>query len=152
MWWNLVFAELIFVYIFSSSHSSPPSIEALARISEHENLRISPTDSTSSLNHQMKIESAPLRSDPHLNAAHAPNSTEKGNFNVPIFALHAKGSYYIPLTLDYKTLVPFLQDYDILEVVPGVHNVVLHPVTINVNFHHPSFSPGKYQHEFSNWH
>lgn len=59
----------------------------------------------------------------------------KHNFNVPIFALHAKGSFYIPLTIDYKTLLPFLQSYDLLEVLPSLHNVTLHPVTLNVNFH-----------------
>lgn len=99
----------------------------------------------------MKIETTPPRTDLHTNSPHTRNSVDKGNFNVPIFVLHAKGSYYIPLTLDYKTLVPFLRDYDILEMVPAVHNVVLHPVTINVNFQ-PSFSTGKYKHEFTNWH
>lgn len=62
----------------------------------------------------------------------------KSNFNVPVFVLHAKGSFYVPLTIDYKTLLPYLHNYDLLEVLPSVHNIVLHPVTINVNFQ-PSF-------------
>ncbi|EFA09962.2 transcription factor cwo [Tribolium castaneum] len=122
----------------SSSRSSPPSSELLTRISEHEPSRTSPTESTSSLNH-LKIEPIPrneLR-------PYSPRTSLDKNFNVPIFVLHAKGSYYVPLTIDYKTLLPFLRNYDILEVVPGMHNVVLHPVTINVNFQ-PNYVNGKY--------
>ncbi|XP_044267552.1 transcription factor cwo isoform X2 [Tribolium madens] len=122
----------------NQSRSSPPSSELLTRISEHEPSRISPTESTSSLNH-MKIEPIPrneLR-------PYSPRTSLDKNFNVPIFVLHAKGSYYVPLTIDYKTLLPFLRNYDILEVVPGMHNVVLHPVTINVNFQ-PNYVNGKY--------
>lgn len=80
----------------------------------------------------------------------------KHNFNIPIFALHAKGSYYIPLTIDYKTLLPYLQSYDLLEVLPSLHSVVLHPVTINVNFqqrHHNYDLSTKYKTEYisNNW-
>lgn len=58
----------------------------------------------------------------------------KTNFDVPVFVLHAKGCFYVPLTIDYKTLLPYLQNYNIMEVLPNVQNIVLHPVTINVNF------------------
>lgn len=80
----------------------------------------------------------------------------KPNFSVPIFVLHAKGSYYIPLTIDYNTLAPYLSNYNILDVVPSLHSMVLHPVTINVNFHQ-SISQGvpvatkKYKSE-NGWH
>ncbi|CAH0555518.1 unnamed protein product [Brassicogethes aeneus] len=127
----------------SSSHSSPPSSELCTEASH----RRSPSDSTASTNHieqQARAEVihgySPMIKSPPLT-----------NFNVPIFALHAKGSYYVPLTIDYKTLMPFLQNFNILEVLQPVHSVVLHPVTISVNFQ-PSYSSelnGKYK---SEWH
>ncbi|XP_044744021.1 transcription factor cwo isoform X2 [Chrysoperla carnea] len=89
------------------------------------------------------------------------NSSEKqANFSVPIFVLHAKGSFYIPLTIDYNTLVPYLQNYNILDMLPQGHtNIVLHPVTINVNFQPASVSATintkhqKYKSEMQNdWH
>lgn len=58
----------------------------------------------------------------------------KSNFNVPIFVLHAKGSFYVPLTIDYYTLAPFLQNYNLLDLHTSMQNLVLHPVTINVKF------------------
>nr|ALT07181.1 bHLH transcription factor Hey [Dastarcus helophoroides] len=138
----------------SSSHSSPPSSET-CRISETDNPhRSSPTESTISLNNNLKTE--PIHRGetlaPYLsNRKHQIEA--KNNFNVPIFVLHAKGSYYIPLTLDYKTLLPFLNNYDILESLPAVHNLVLHPVTINVNFQ-PQYANGaanfKYKSEYQN--
>lgn len=105
----------------------------------------------------MKLELPPRNDLQHYspNMKIAPQNEIKHNFNVPIFVLHAKGSYYVPLTIDYKTLLPFLQNYDILEVMP-VHNIVLHPVTINVNFlpnfnHDPTAN--KYKTEYvHNWH
>ncbi|KRT80843.1 HLH domain containing protein [Oryctes borbonicus] len=54
----------------------------------------------------------------------------QNNFNVPVFVLHSKGTFYVPLSIDYQTLLPFLHDWDLLEV----HSVLLHPVTINVSF------------------
>nr|CAH7729213.1 unnamed protein product [Callosobruchus chinensis] len=164
----------------SSSHSSPPSSEPYTRISDSDNTmttatttthRRSPSDSTLS-NKRLKVE--PARSDnAQRYSPNIRNPSLKHNFNVPIFVLHAKGSYYVPLTIDYKTLLPFLQNFDILEVMPTVHNVVLHPVTINVNFLPPNFATeiangvtngvsngvtngipnGKYKSEFgNNWH
>jgi hypothetical protein len=132
----------------SSSRSSPPSSELLTRISEHESSRISPTESNSSLNQMKVVESIP-RNELRPYSPTARSVMDKGNFSVPIFVLHAKGSYYIPLTIDYKTLMPYLRNYDILEVVPNMHNVVLHPVTISVNFQ-PSYINGKYKSEYNN--
>lgn len=68
----------------------------------------------------------------NLNAS--PTLDIKSNFSVPIFVLHAKGSFYVPLTVDYNILYPYLNNYDLLELGSGLQNVVLHPVTINVNF------------------
>nr|UQF78879.1 clockwork orange [Gampsocleis gratiosa] len=55
------------------------------------------------------------------------------SFGVPIFALHSKGSFYIPLTLDSDMLGPYLAD---LGHDAENHNMsmALHPVTISVNF------------------
>lgn len=64
----------------------------------------------------------------------SPTLDIKNNFSVPIFVLHAKGSFYVPLTMDYTALLPYLNNYDLLEVGNGLQSVVLHPVTINVNF------------------
>ncbi|UYV69767.1 hypothetical protein LAZ67_7000662 [Cordylochernes scorpioides] len=46
---------------------------------------------------------------------------------VPIFALHPKGTYYIPLTIDMALLNPYLHGYE--DPFP-----ILHPVNISVNF------------------
>ncbi|CAH1974049.1 unnamed protein product [Acanthoscelides obtectus] len=164
----------------SSSHSSPPSSEPYTRISDSDNTttatttthRRSPSDSTLS-NNQLKIEPAARNDHAQRYSPNIKNPSLKHNFNVPIFVLHAKGSYYVPLTIDYKTLLPFLQNFDILEVMPTMHNVVLHPVTINVNFLPSNFAiemtngvtngvsngvsngvqNGKYKSEFgNNWH
>lgn len=50
---------------------------------------------------------------------------------IPIFALHANGAYYIPLTVEQQALLPFISA--LTEKPP--HKAVLHPVTISVNFH-----------------
>ncbi|XP_077285222.1 uncharacterized protein LOC143910568 isoform X2 [Arctopsyche grandis] len=52
---------------------------------------------------------------------------------VPIFALHAKGSFYVPLNIDYESLIPFLGPYDLLDATCLDTNISLHPVTISVN-------------------
>lgn len=61
---------------------------------------------------------------------------------IPIFALHAKGSFYVPLTIDSHLLTPFLTelncDYGISGFPPSV---VLHPVTISVNFNRALMQP-----------
>lgn len=54
------------------------------------------------------------------------------SFAVPIFACHTQG-YYIPLNIDYDTLLPFLGTIDLLnknfsQMPP------LHPISINVNY------------------
>ncbi|CAH1156039.1 unnamed protein product [Phaedon cochleariae] len=140
----------------SMSHSSPPSSEPCHRISDSETHRRSPSDnSTSSTtnnnNNHLKSDLSRNEASQRYSPALKRLSTQH-NFNVPIFVLHAKGSYYVPLTIDYKTLLPFLQNYDILEVLPSMH--VLHPVTINVNFT-PSFNgemSTKYKSECNSWH
>lgn len=130
-----------------SSQCSPPSSEF--RISSESESRISPTGSSVSDNrngrppsrYNIKPENksnvygrySPVNKYSIKNTPN-PSDIDKNNFGVPIFALHAKGSFYIPLTIDYNTLVPFLQHHNVLDVLPNVHNIILHPVTINVNF------------------
>jgi hypothetical protein len=51
--------------------------------------------------------------------------------------LHAKGSFYIPLTIDSEILAPYLAavGFDINGLpVDDPESTVLHPVTISVNF------------------
>lgn len=131
----------------SSSHSSPPSSEAYTRnSSESDNPhRISPVESSGSVNHhkgELIVRNEHMHSYKNPPQSMISSVDVKTNFNVPIFVLHAKGSFYVPITIDYKTLLPFLNNYDILEVLPNVHNIVLHPVTINVNFQ-PHFGGSK---------
>jgi hypothetical protein len=71
-------------------------------------------------NHAMKIRT-PSPSTHQSSASNAPP------FGVPVFALHSKGSFYIPLTIDNEMLAPYMNSFN-------EHNQILHPVTISVNF------------------
>lgn len=51
---------------------------------------------------------------------------------IPIFALHSKGSFYIPLTIDHHILAPFFSEINNMDT--NLSSIVLHPVTISVNF------------------
>lgn len=51
--------------------------------------------------------------------------------SVPIFALHAHGAFYIPLTVDYDALVPYLGDVNLLDKNMAAVKA-LHPVNINI--------------------
>ncbi|KAL1494907.1 hypothetical protein ABEB36_010419 [Hypothenemus hampei] len=133
----------------SSNQSSPPSSEPCTRISESETIHRHTPDDLSTIGIQQKNGDLP-RHD--VVQRLSPNSitvsnTNENNFNVPIFVFHKKGSYYIPLSIDYKTLLPYLQNYNITEATTHV----LHPVTINVNFM-PNFNDfqKKCNYEFNN--
>ncbi|XP_050313297.1 transcription factor cwo isoform X2 [Anthonomus grandis grandis] len=140
----------------SSNHSSPPSSEPCTRIFDTENAmnRQTPPDIHQGHKADPPHSDSIQRLSPTLSSQTA---LSESNFNVPIFVLHTKGSYYIPLTIDYKTLRPYLQNYDIIESVQ-MQNIVLHPVTINVNFVNPNFNNGdhprnnsnKYKYEYNN--
>jgi hypothetical protein len=83
---------------------------------------------------------------PSPDPGHTPQplrSVTNSSYGVPIFALHSKGSFYIPLTLDAEVLAPYLAEIGFGPHVNGLQNgntssvsgsVVLHPVTISVNF------------------
>lgn len=49
---------------------------------------------------------------------------------VPIFALHANGSYYIPLTVN-RDIIPPVLDHALTE---NRSSVIVHPISISVNF------------------
>ncbi|KAL1464339.1 hypothetical protein WDU94_003995 [Cyamophila willieti] len=55
------------------------------------------------------------------------------NHSVAIFALHGDGTFYIPLTVDYASLVPYLGAYNLLRSNRSPP-LVLHPVTLSVSF------------------
>jgi hypothetical protein len=83
---------------------------------------------------------------PSPDLAHTPpqlRSLINPSYGVPIFALHSKGSFYVPLTLDAEVLAPYLAAVGFVPDGNGIQNgstssisgsVVLHPVTISVNF------------------
>jgi len=50
--------------------------------------------------------------------------------SVPIFALHPKGSHYIPLSVTEEVIQPYLHLFDQGSELP----LMLHPITISVNF------------------
>lgn len=138
----------------SSNYSSPPSSngELPARI-------YSESDTTNNIrNYHLKSETktaAPITRSQILNGnQYHPEKykIEIKNFNIPIFVFHAKGSFYIPLTVDYFTLLPFLHNYNLMETFPNVQDIVLHPVSINVSFH-SNCTTVKYKSQFSpTWH
>ncbi|KAF4521446.1 hypothetical protein B566_EDAN010603 [Ephemera danica] len=91
-----------------------------------------PASATSGL-HQIKQRQSP---SPTPHTANDPQSNPSSNcsinsctqnYGVPVFALHTKGSFYIPLTIDNEMLAPYMGAF-------GDHSQVLHPVTISVNF------------------
>lgn len=53
--------------------------------------------------------------------------------DVPIFALHANGSYYIPLTVNRDVISPVL-DNMLLTENRSPSTVIVHPISIAVNF------------------
>ncbi len=63
---------------------------------------------------------------------------------IPMFALHPRGSFYVPLSVDRSVVDPFLDLFDTRDddddasapAAPAAPApaVMLHPVTINVNF------------------
>ncbi|XP_066258114.1 transcription factor cwo-like isoform X1 [Euwallacea similis] len=119
----------------NSNQSSPPCSEACTRISESETTQGQSTPDVMA-NPQHKPGTPQGDAIQRFSPTIAVSNTTETNFDVPIFVLHTKGSYYIPLSIDYKTLVPYLKNYNLIETLPQMQNVVLHPVTINVNFLH----------------
>lgn len=85
-----------------------------------------------------EITTFPLFSKP-INNNNSVTNGHHGSSPVPIFALHAQGRYYVPLTVDYDCLVPYLGNIDLFEkhsplLTPAAPP--LHAININVNFTH----------------
>lgn len=57
-------------------------------------------------------------------------ATEDRPDEVPIFALHADGSYYIPLTINRDIISPMIDSV----IGEDRSSVVVHPISISVNF------------------
>uniref|UniRef100_A0A8D8ZUU5 Hairy and enhancer of split-related protein helt n=1 Tax=Cacopsylla melanoneura TaxID=428564 RepID=A0A8D8ZUU5_9HEMI len=62
-----------------------------------------------------------------------PRRYDGRNHSVAIFALHGDGTFYIPLTVDYASLVPYLGAYSLLRSSRSPP-IALHPVTLSVCF------------------
>ena len=56
-----------------------------------------------------------------------PKEANNDEPSVPIFALNQKGSFYVPLTVDYSIVAPAMDDME-------VTSPAIHPVSIQVNF------------------
>lgn len=59
---------------------------------------------------------------------------------VPIFALHSQSRHYIPLSVDYESLVPYLGGFDLLDKNCNNQMAPCHSININVNFSPPNRS------------
>ncbi|XP_055677130.1 transcription factor cwo isoform X2 [Lutzomyia longipalpis] len=72
----------------------------------------------------------------------APKSTpaRHPHMTVPIFALHSQGTFYVPLSVDYDALVPYLGHADLLEKNYAPH-VPVHPVNIHILATPPAVRP-----------
>ena len=62
------------------------------------------------------------------------NVTDQPTENVPIFALHPKGTYYIPMSIELSLIGSL---FNPPSADPANEEAILHPVTISVNFCHP---------------
>lgn len=81
-----------------------------------------------------------FKSEPHTNGyqifpkPNATNASARFPHNpVPIFALHSQGRHYVPLSVDFESLAPYLDGFDLI----GKNCTQLppcHSVTISVNF------------------
>jgi hypothetical protein len=49
---------------------------------------------------------------------------------VPIFALHANGSYYIPLSVNREVISPMMDN----ALTENRSSVIVHPISISVNY------------------
>jgi len=129
----------------AQSHSSYDSY------SHHDRLMVAPSTRQQSFSSKQDIPKPlvhlpPESLDPHYSSPDIKQSSSPIPFThpgrnlavpkpfgqtLPIFALNAKGSYYIPLSIDSSVIAPFLNLFNDDYVGP------LHPVTISVNFTGP---------------
>ncbi|XP_055903722.1 transcription factor cwo isoform X2 [Eupeodes corollae] len=71
-----------------------------------------------------------------------PTAVASRHFAVPIFALHGHGTYYVPLNIDYNSLVPYLNGINLMDKNYS-GTPVLHPININVDFAPTRHIPNK---------
>ncbi|EDV93112.1 transcription factor cwo [Drosophila grimshawi] len=123
-----------------ASNTNPPRPMGLGREDNKPSFNFSDIKDIKSELHNSSSNSSPLLAK--LSAAGAqlstPSSTTapvppRHSFTVPIFALHGQGNYYVPLNVDYNSLVPYLNGVDLLEK-SYTSMPVVHPININVNF------------------
>ena len=62
------------------------------------------------------------------------NFMDQPTENVPIFALHPKGTFYIPMSIELGLIGSL---FNPPSADPANEEAILHPVTISVNFCHP---------------
>lgn len=108
---------------FTAEHSSSGYISA------------PPTKKSKSSETTAKEEDSPSN-DSHCESRNEYPSDPSRHFDsapcsVAIFALHGDGTYYIPLTVDYSSLAPYLGAYSLRR---SSRSPVLHPVTLSVCF------------------
>lgn len=122
------------------SSSETNSIENITSVSQNSAYRLKNAPEADMPNdveyHQMGQNVPIVRHKKHYNN-HGDKTENKfsklSSVGVPIFALHAKGSFYVPLNIDYDSLIPFLGPYDLLDVTSVDTSISLHPITISVN-------------------
>lgn len=91
-------------------------------------------DETKPTTNGIEFKSEPLANGYMFTKPNTANASARFPHNpVPIFALHSQGRHYLPLTVDYETLVPYLDGIDLIgkncSQMPPCHSV-----TISVNF------------------
>lgn len=150
------------------ARNSTVTLSSVGNLKRHDSETCSIQSSTPSLptsKYPSLTPSPDLAPTPPLPLSSLTNSSH----GVPIFALHSKGSFYIPLTLDAEVLAPYLAAYGCGLDVIGLPNgntssvsgsLVLHPVTISVNFqqanhcrihHHHSRQEGNHCSSIPSW-
>lgn len=91
-------------------------------------------DETKPSTNGIEFKSEPLANGYLFTKPNTANAAARFPHNpVPIFALHSQGRHYLPLTVDYEALVPYLDGIDLIgkncAQMPPCHSV-----TISVNF------------------
>ncbi|XP_029165676.1 transcription factor cwo isoform X1 [Nylanderia fulva] len=108
------------------SHSTPPGTGAVT-------CRPTNYKFKSSIKQRFSAERVKTCSSPVSNSVGLDKPPSSSSHGVPIFALHDAGSFYVPLTVEASLIRPYLS------FIPDTGpDIVLHPVTISVNFNHLS--------------
>lgn len=98
---------------YSTSGEMPPGSKIKIQTPDHQSPALSPYSRTP--DHIPSQSPSPQPTAHHM------------TMGIPIFALHPRGTFYIPLTIDSSLVTPYLEGIE--EISP-----VLHPISICVNF------------------